>query len=695
MERVCVECEVGKLVYIDGKYYKVIGKQNGVFSLIRINSGDKTEFLSIDCLKIISKISIGEYEVYDDIKDNLYFSKEGMPKELLNVFKLKKYIVSEMEKEFAPLYLSLKSKKGTEFVNRMIEETGLNRRLVWKTMRLYLQSGFDENSLIDQRMNRKEHKVYAYKKRPGRKSKSKNHSEVILDDYERGLFEKYSKLWLKGKFKSKRDSYRQMLNENYKEIVETENGIKDGYKPYKDIPSFDQYNRYIKLHTDKRTIEEAKTSLMEFDNNKRLLDSDNLNGVTGPCSLCEVDECEIDLEIVDEDGNPIGRPIVYLIVDVYARLILGYSCGFENNSVRGISDCFLSLLVDKVELCKQHGIEIDKSVWPDHVLPLRIRSDNGSEYISYELERMMNEVGVQLEHAPKGTGSKKGQVEQTFHQIHTMQMSTMEKRGLITTRYDSDHIERACLTLKQYEHILIEEIHTYNTRFMKEYKTGDEMDKRGVKKFPNEIWKYGIEKYGAPRPFPNEDKFRFAFATPIKGSLSRQGICWKNLWYYNPEDTVLREKRLELGTKREEIELRMDSRSVSKVFYLSGNKICTASLNPEKTGNLSYGHYTMKEYEELYKRRLELDRECEQESELKRTELLGKIELTASQGITDKKLNGKGIRENRRLAKQKHDREIAGVPELIKLPEKHVAKKEKTKIPSLKEAMKDVNSKQY
>ncbi len=62
----------------------------------------------------------------------------------------------------------------------------------------------------------------------------------------------------------------------------------------------------------------------------------------GPGDLWEVDECEIDLSLVSVE-NPsvtVGRPIVYVMIDVYTRMIVAYSVAFDNNSVLGITNCF-------------------------------------------------------------------------------------------------------------------------------------------------------------------------------------------------------------------------------------------------------------------------------------------------------------------------------------------------------------------
>ena len=123
-----------------------------------------------------------------------------------------------------------------------------------------------------------------------------------------------------------------------------------------------------------------KTSRQEQRNNKRLLLSDNLKGVTGPWDCVEMDEVEVDLSLVsvDDPKRVVGRPVVYVMLDLYTRLIVAVSIGFDNNSVLGFTNCLMNLADDKVEYCKKYGLTITENIWPSGYLPKRIRCDRGA-----------------------------------------------------------------------------------------------------------------------------------------------------------------------------------------------------------------------------------------------------------------------------------------------------------------------------
>jgi hypothetical protein len=70
-------------------------------------------------------------------------------------------------------------------------------------------------------------------------------------------------------------------------------------------------------------------------------------------------------------------------------------------------------------------------------------------------------------------------------------------------------------------------------------------------------------------------------------------------------------KMYELQNKREKMDIRIDPRSVSEVYYLKDGKLTMAKLNPTKTGNLGYEDMTLFELEELNKKERQIKKEGE------------------------------------------------------------------------------------
>ena len=58
-------------------------------------------------------------------------------------------------------------------------------------------------------------------------------------------------------------------------------------------------------------------------------------------------------------------------------MICGIYVGLESGSYLGAMMALLNATTDKVEFCKQYGIEIEEKDWPVHHLPESITADRG------------------------------------------------------------------------------------------------------------------------------------------------------------------------------------------------------------------------------------------------------------------------------------------------------------------------------
>ena len=327
--------------------------------------------------------------------------------------------------------------------------------------------------------------------------------------------------------------------------------------------------------------------------------------------MVEVDECEVDVFLVSNEDRKkvIGRPIVYGLIDVYTRAIMAVSVSLENNSYKGITNCLLNLIEDKKELCKKYNIAISDSVWVDHFLPNRIRSDYGSEYLSYEFERVCNEFGIQREVASPGTGSMKGQIEQLFHQMHSGQNAVLENHGLISKRHDSNHKTTAVLTIEEFKGFVYAMVVAHNSKYMKNYPLTADMRKKKVKPIPSELWEYGISKYGMPKPILNDLQFKYALLKDITASISRDGITYKGLKYINLKDENLISMMTKIGKKKVKFDCRIDERCVDYLYYENNGFIKRVDLNLEKTGMEDYLGLTWFEYNRILEDKKKLDHE--------------------------------------------------------------------------------------
>ena len=601
-----IEIRVTDIITIEQTQYRVIGYRAGLFSLCEMNTKKLTIFLlpSKDLVKWATEgaarveKSNSSNILLPDLKDENYLKKQALMQFIMQ--------------EYGPLYEKLYGKTTKTNLKKTMEDLGIQRDAAWRAIRRFLQSGLDMAAIVDGRSLRSgKRNPYKYSKKTGHPTMNALGKGVPLTDEIRTYFDEAIKDFLIGRAKTKKDAYMTMIEKHFINEEETPTGIRVSVLPDNLRPTLKQFLNYTRVRVPQEEIDKAKTSAREQRNNKRLLLSDNLQGVMGPGDLWEVDECEIDLSLVSVE-NPsvtVGRPIVYVMIDVYTRMIVAYSVAFDNNSVLGITNCFLNLLDDKQELCNRFGIQIGADEWPSKILPLRLRSDYGAEYISHAMDTICCKLGVAKELVSPATGSLKGQVEQLFHQIHAAQNSLLEGKGLIEKRYDSNHHQEAILNIQEFEAVLLTYIVGHNRKYMEKYPLTKDMRQQNVEPCPIDLWKYGVSLNGSPRPITNEVMFRHSLLLPVKASVGRAGITFKGLFYINLQDeALLRDMYLASTHGKKKLESAcIDPRNIGHLYYIREGKLMTASLNYKKTGMKEYEGMTLSEYNALHNKKKDDD----------------------------------------------------------------------------------------
>ena len=377
-------------------------------------------------------------------------------------------------------------------------------------------------------------------------------------------------------------------------------------------PTMRQFYYYANKQLTEQEKDAIKTSVQEQRNNKRLITSDSMFEVFGPGDMVEIDACEADVSLVSifDPNKTIGRPIVYFMIDVFTRMILAVSVTFDNNSVLGITNLFLNLADDKLEYCKKYGMGFDNpAMWRSNIIPRRLRADRGSEFKSKEFDRICNELGIEKQIVPGASGSLKGIVEQSFHQMHSKQNPHLENYGLIEKRYDSNHHKEATLNIEQYTKMVINFVLTHNQEYDSSYPVTKEMIEQGIKPIPCLLWDYGVKKYGNPRPIPVREQYLFDLMIPVKAKIDRRGISYKNLYYLSDNDPELLKSMFKAGMKKMPFEARMDVRDISHIYYLRNGKLIDAPLNERLSANADFKGLTMKQYEDYLKKKKQMDAE--------------------------------------------------------------------------------------
>ena len=540
-----------------------------------------------------------------------------------------KEICSEVFVEYKYRLHELKRKTQKPVVRAMLEEYQISRKSFWKVFTRYLQSGLSDYALLDQRLLRTKSKENRSKS-SGRKTWNGGKAK-LLDAADYRNFESFRKKYLSSEILTIQNAYRDMISEKYTSsfITTDESGrkaIQYELFPEEKRPTWNQFYYYVSTHTTKKQRDEAKKTARVVRNNDRVHIGTMMEGVRGPGHVVECDAQEMDISMVSQEypDIPVGRPILYIMIDVMSEIILGVSLAMDNNSVVGLTNCFLNLVEDKGKLVKQYtDTEITFSegmgmedLWPTGYKPSIMRYDRGSDYISDDMERILRELNIRADYVTPGTGSMKPLVENFFGGIKRASDDLLEHHGLIRKTYGSKHHEEACLNYNDVFGIVINHVLAHNNHVITTYPKSAEMKQQKLMATPVNLWRFGRDNMREPKRFLSRDDTIFHVLLPCKdATISKYGIIRGGMPYFNAKDSELQEKMYLQGTKRAPFECRTDPRDMSHIYYLRDGVLYSASLPSEDFRYASYKNMSQKRYEELQKEEKEV-RHAEREHNL-------------------------------------------------------------------------------
>ena len=681
-----------------GKEYRLLNILNGICIIIEMNKGSlNLSFPSFS--SVLDLVENKEFLIEDEEK--IIFDISTLSEKEKEEFEQRKKAMQEVVRLYGPTFAELVSKKPKPEIKKMISDNNWDKSTFWRICSRYFESGFQDYSLINSKKVKllKKNK-YNYKIKTGKPAQYLESGTIITEEIE-SYFNDALNDYKSGRAKTMRSAYDKMNYLHFSKI-ELINGAQTlVLLSEAERPTIKQFRYYVNKHMTAEEKDKIKTSAQEQRNNKRLLLSDSLNGVMGPGDLIEIDAVEADVSLVSSTNKnqSIGRPIVYFMVDVYTRCIIAMSVAFDNNSVLALTNLFLNLSDDKKEYCGRYGINLENSeIWPSNFIPNRIRLDRGSDFKSKEFDRICVALGIEKQLVSGGSGSLKGTVEQSFHQMHSRQNVHLENYGLIEKRHDSKHHKESTLTIYDYTKMVINFVLFHNQQYDKDYKVTKEMIEKQIEPIPAILFKYGVNKYGHPRPIANKEQYLYDLLTPVKASISRRGISYRGLYYLPDNDVNLTHKMFEAGTKKIPFEVRIDKRNVDAVYYKDGNRLIKASLNRQITGNSDYEGLTWKEYEDYKANKGLMDAKGKVHNEQLSSYLYSVNESIVDNAKKDSYSKTKEISPNREEQKQLVSKQNSIVDRLDSLEnkpkvenKKQEEKEELTEFTSWQDAIDDFN----
>jgi putative transposase len=185
-------------------------------------------------------------------------------------------------------------------------------------------------------------------------------------------------------------------------------------------------------------------------------------GAAAPWERVQIDSTPCDIRLVREvDRAVIGRPNFTIAVDVYSRVIPGFSVSLESASTITVATCLAHACLPKDEWLTQRNLA--GVHWPIYGKPGILEYDQGSENEAHGIQRGLRRHGIASKVRAKGHPEHHGIIERL---IGTMMRIVHELRGTtfsnVNERGESETEKRACLTVAELERVLALAIDSYN-----------------------------------------------------------------------------------------------------------------------------------------------------------------------------------------------------------------------------------------
>jgi hypothetical protein len=199
-----------------------------------------------------------------------------------------------------------------------------------------------------------------------------------------------------------------MIEKHFNNGYREEGNIKIPILPVaSELPTFGQFRYWYAKELDLRQSITAREGKRGFVLRHRAVLGNSTRMAIGPGSIYQIDATIADVYLVSSFDRSmiIGRPVIYMVIDVFSRMITGLYIGLEGPSWIGAMMALANATMDKVAFCAEFGIEISGQEWPCHYLPETILADRG-ELEGVNTDNLVDSLNIAVANTPPYRGHR-------------------------------------------------------------------------------------------------------------------------------------------------------------------------------------------------------------------------------------------------------------------------------------------------
>lgn len=449
---------------------------------------------------------------------------------------------------------------------------------------------------------------------------------LSVNDDLRRIFEIAALHWLNSKKKKRLpDAYDFMVQKFYSDQIKADEGGQVRVVVFRDKPSIRQFRHFIKTHYRQSYIYKKREGEKNWNSTARAILGRGDHGTQGPGDRFQVDATVADIYLVSQYDRRrvLRRPIIYFVIDVWSRLIVGVYVGFEGPSWVGAMMTLVNMVSPKVEFCKQYGISIEAAEWPACHAPKVLLADKGELSSVGLTEQIEAKLRIHIENAASGRADFKSIIERRFGTVPAVWKPFAP--GYVESDYGQrgarDYKLDAKLNLYEFTQLVILSVLEHNSKPVSGYRTPAAMTTDRRIPVCLELWNWGIEnRSGVLRHVPVHE-VALAVMPQDKARVTPSGIKFKGAYYECA--TAMKEEWFSLARHKSswEVDVSYDLR-MREVLYLRdeslprGFEACT--LLPSYADCVGKTHFEAEEIARAEKVQLAATADLRQEKRIER-----------------------------------------------------------------------------
>lgn len=422
-------------------------------------------------------------------------------------------------------------------IEKLMQDFNISDVTIYSYLKRYWKGGMTPTALLDMRKVNsgvKGSQRQQSDKKIGPRTANGKGGMPITDEVKRQIKEILNKYYFNREEAELSFAYKMLINEYYSEQIQENDGTKV-LQAKETRPSERQFYYWSKKLFNPTEKIIKKVGEKRYQKDYRGTDGSSKYEAPSPGSRFEIDSTPCDIYLVSEYDRTkiIGKPTLYLVVDVFSTLIAGFYAGSESSSSWfGGTQALINTVKDKVQLCKEFDIDITENEWPSKFFPKALLADK-AEFIGYNSDLITENFKVRVENASSYRADMKGTVEMLLGLIpkYIRPFAPGYIEPDFEERGGRDYRLEAKLTIREFTSLIIECIRHYNKSIKNDYPLSKEMIVDNLVPTPNNLWNWGYKNNPSNLKHYDTELVYYHLLPRSTATVTQDGIKFKRALY--------------------------------------------------------------------------------------------------------------------------------------------------------------------